>query len=217
MAFRRVQIVQSRTLGDQFAEARAQRGINLDQAARETHIAFKYLEALERNDIGALPGEGYVRQFTKQYAAYVGLDPSRAWRLAQELIQQHQRRYFYIEQQQARPWPRIMRRAVVIGLMLAVVAFLSYRVERIFVPPPLVVSEPADGSSLVEPQIRVSGSSEPEAEIIINNNPVLVDTAGRFTTLIDLQKGLNLIKITAKKRYSRERTQEIRVLFRDSQ
>ena len=42
-----------------------------------------------------------------------------------------------------------------------------------------------------------------------------VDKDGNFSTLVDLQKGLNLIKITAKKRYSRISEAEIRVLFNE--
>ncbi|MBI5766004.1 hypothetical protein HZA71_02130, partial [Candidatus Falkowbacteria bacterium] len=51
--------------------------------------------------------------------------------------------------------------------------------------------------------------------IIINNNNVFVDNEGGFQTTLDLQNGLNLIKITAKKRYGRAREVDLRVLLNE--
>jgi cytoskeletal protein RodZ len=61
-------------LGARLAAARAERGWSLADAQRGTDIRLKYLEALERGDLDALPGWAYARAFVRTYARALGLD-----------------------------------------------------------------------------------------------------------------------------------------------
>lgn len=92
---------------------------------------------------------------------------------------------------------------------------MLWNIEAIFRSPKLEIFSPIDGTITFERQLEVRGRSTKEAEVFINNSSILVDSDGYFNTLIDLQKGLNLIKISAKKRYGRASMAEIRVLFNE--
>lgn len=63
--------------GARLAAARAERGWSLADAQRNTDIRLKYLEALERGDLDALPGWAYARAFVRTYARALGLDADR--------------------------------------------------------------------------------------------------------------------------------------------
>jgi len=63
-------------IGEQLRQARLARGIDLQEIASETRISSRYLEALEKEDFKTLPGVLFARNFARQYAAHVGLDPS---------------------------------------------------------------------------------------------------------------------------------------------
>ncbi len=63
------------TVAVSFSEARASRGLSLDQVARDTLISMNYLEALEAADYSVFPGSVYVIGFIRIYASYLGLDP----------------------------------------------------------------------------------------------------------------------------------------------
>ena len=63
--------------GARLAAARAERGWSLADAQRGTDIRLKYLEALERGDLDALPGWAYARAFVRTYARALGLDADR--------------------------------------------------------------------------------------------------------------------------------------------
>lgn len=67
------------SLGEKLKAAREQKGCTFDQVARETNIAARYLEALEREDFSPFPGEPYLLGFLRNYGDYLGLE-------AQELI-----------------------------------------------------------------------------------------------------------------------------------
>jgi len=119
-----------------------------------------------------------------------------------------------IEKRYFSQWPKIVKRVLIILAVLAILVFLGFRVQMIFSPPYLDIVEPQDGLIATERQIEIIGASQSEAEIVINNQNILVDNEGVFRTTVDLQKGLNLIKITAKKRYGREKVVELRILFK---
>ena len=63
------------TFGQALRRARDQRGISLDEIARETRLSKRYLIALEEEAIAKLPGGAYNRAYLKSYAAFLGLDP----------------------------------------------------------------------------------------------------------------------------------------------
>jgi cytoskeletal protein RodZ len=63
------------SLGESLRAARERRGVSIDQAAEATKIRRRYLVALERDDLAALPGGTYRRVFVRTYSAYLGLDP----------------------------------------------------------------------------------------------------------------------------------------------
>jgi cytoskeleton protein RodZ len=63
------------TLGETLRQARLDKGVSLADAARETRIRRGYLEALEAEDVAALPPMVYTRGFLRTYAEYLGLSP----------------------------------------------------------------------------------------------------------------------------------------------
>ena len=58
-------------------EARLAQGLDFETISRDTTITRKYLEALEEEDMAALPGEAYLVGFLRNYAEYLGLDKER--------------------------------------------------------------------------------------------------------------------------------------------
>ena len=63
-----------RNTGRLLEEARRQRGLSLEAAARQTGIPAHVLEGLEKEDAARLPAAVYARLFLKNYADSLGLD-----------------------------------------------------------------------------------------------------------------------------------------------
>lgn len=61
-------------IGPVLEKVRRERGLSYEDVEEDTKIRQRYLEALERDDYGALPGGVYARGFLKTYADYLGLD-----------------------------------------------------------------------------------------------------------------------------------------------
>ena len=64
-------------LGDVLREAREDKGLDINDVARITHVRKEYLRALDEGRYGDLPEEVYTRNFIKLYAQAVGLDDVR--------------------------------------------------------------------------------------------------------------------------------------------
>ena len=55
--------------------ARERAGLTIEDVAAATRIRAASLEAIERGDFAALPGQFYARAFLRTYASYLGLSP----------------------------------------------------------------------------------------------------------------------------------------------
>jgi len=63
--------------------------------------------------------------------------------------------------------------------------------------PKLEIQEPNDGTKTNKEDVRISGLTEKETTIRINGQPLIVDVAGKFTTMVRLKDGENKIEVSA--------------------
>lgn len=64
-------------LGDIFRRTREERGLSLDDVAKDTKIPRSHLLAIESGEMDRLPGRIFARFFIKEYLSYLGL--SELW------------------------------------------------------------------------------------------------------------------------------------------
>lgn len=214
--FSRQKIVNSQSLGEKLIEARTEQNIDLEKAAKDLNIAFKYLYALENNKLSDLPGRAYLKNFLEQYCVYLQLNFKDCWKSVPKEEEYISKKYPIIDRKDFFSWPRFIKKAIIILVVVTILFFLAFKIQEIFIAPPLDIVQPNDGLITTEKQVVIIGQSQPEVEIIVNNKNVFVDSQGKFEAVIDLQEGLNLVKITAKKKYSRIRELEIRVLLNEN-
>jgi cytoskeleton protein RodZ len=67
--------VASYGVGAVLRDERLRRQLPLKEIARQTKISERFLKAIESEDFGTLPGVIFTRNFVRQYAAALGLDP----------------------------------------------------------------------------------------------------------------------------------------------
>jgi cytoskeleton protein RodZ len=62
-------------IGAKLRQERVGKGLAIDDIARDTRIAPRFLEAIETDDFSTLPGLVFTRNFVRQYALSLNLDP----------------------------------------------------------------------------------------------------------------------------------------------
>jgi cytoskeletal protein RodZ len=74
------------SFGGNLKRERELRGVSLQEIAEATKISLRFLQALEEDRLGVLPGGLFPRSFVRQYARHLGLD---AEKLVAEFLYQH--------------------------------------------------------------------------------------------------------------------------------
>jgi cytoskeleton protein RodZ len=78
------------SIGEKLRQTRETKGYTLEQIARDTHIAKRFLEALEVEDFTVFPGDPYLIGFMRTYAEYLGLESEEIVSLYKNLKLQEQ-------------------------------------------------------------------------------------------------------------------------------
>jgi len=173
-----------------------------------TKIQVKALQDLEDNGFDRLQGDLTIRSYIKQYSNYLGLDYQKLINLyeaqsggkkvsAGDSMVNYKVPKAYIT-------PKILK---IIGIVLAALvlfAYLAYQVSIIFASPFLTVTTPDQNLVVTEKFVEVRGQTEKEAQLYINDKQIFTDANGYFQVTLDLLPGINLIKVSAKKKYSKE-------------
>ncbi|HEX6184641.1 MAG TPA: helix-turn-helix domain-containing protein [Pyrinomonadaceae bacterium] len=76
------------SLGEQLRRAREALGVNLREVSEQTRITMRHLEAIEADDIKALPGGIFNKSFIKSYARYVKFPEARAVELYEQALRE---------------------------------------------------------------------------------------------------------------------------------
>lgn len=196
--------MRQKTVGEMLKDERLSHRINLPDLAKRTRIRLEYLEALENNQFEKLPAATFVKGYVKIYAQLFGFDPQPLLALL---------RRDYKESAKGKLVPRdfltpVLKKRrhlkpvtfVMIGFVVVFITLLSYisiqwwQLQR---PPDLIVTEPKNFAQ-VGPKVTVQGRTEPEALVVVNDQPVALQPDGSFFTEISLMtEGIVTIEIQA--------------------
>lgn len=211
-------------LGSRLKALREESGVKLGTLAADLRVSERYLEDLEEGRYHALSEEIYVRNFIRSYAHAFGRDSAPFLDLcALELVEARGSRKIertvpsvLVRKLDLLPTVFVFRVILASVVSLAFLFYLGYEVKKITSPPTLIIEEPADNLVINFGEIVVRGRSEKEAQIRINGEQALGDSAGNFKEIVRLERGLNLIKISAAKRRSKERVVWRRVVYEEA-
>jgi len=173
------------SIGAQLRASREARGLSLDALSRATRVQPRFLAAIERDDVAAVPPRPFGRGFVKAYAAEMGLDPEQVT-------------HDYFARFAPQPVPpelgaktatvrvgggsRAWIYAVgVVGLSLGVaIAFLARTPERAaeVTPPPTAptadTSDPAPAARTVPPTVTTTAAEAPLTVVFTAQRPAWV-------------------------------------------
>ena len=198
--------------GERLKKSREDKGCSLEQVARDTNIAKKYLIALEEEDFTIFPGEPYLIGFLKNYSEYLGLDPDEIVTLHRNMKLQEQP--VPITELLETPRSRLPVVLIIIFLLLAAgigaYFFYTYYTENkaaVSVEEPVVIDKVEDSSVFSFNTDTVNVEERfPEASVIhfaiendiydiivksVGTNVVLSQGGSEFTLNLGEEKSLD--------------------------
>jgi len=205
--------MKNETLGQVFQRYRKAERKKIEQVEKDIRISKRVIESIEADDYEKLPDEVYLKYIIKSYAQYLGLDYNKLLNLYQETKKQNiETKSKTKKPKKVRAFltPQMIRNFIIAIIIIALLSYLGWQINKIFEPPKLVIIEPAQDIIIDQNFIQIIGETEKEATVFINDKEVFLDANGQFKVDLDLQNGVNLIKIRAVKKHSREN-----VIYRD--
>lgn len=195
------------TVGELLKKARIEQNIEISDVERETRIKTAFIKALEEGQYGRLPSAAYAQGFLKNYAQFLGLDTQVLLALFRREFEESRENKLLPSGLSQFPARRMRVTSLALMFTVLVVVFLSYfffQYKGFLSSPPLTITSPSENEELEGDFVTVSGKTDPDAQLFINNEVVAVLGDGTFTETVPVFKGGFAVSVTAKNRFGRE-------------
>lgn len=210
------------TVGEKLKKIREENFYTTKRLAKRLLIHEKYVKAIEAGDYDYLPGEMYTKNFIGSYAKF--FKKNSVPFLNQYLEEIKEKRTIYIktnlEKSSTKPlvfWGanNLVRNLAISLIIIIFISYIGFEIKKIVTPPELIVYAPQDEQVIRKPTIKIIGKTEKEAKLKINGTIIMPRLDGTFEEEIDLQRGLNIIKISSAKKYSKEKILYRKIIFEE--
>ena len=193
-----------RTVGQVLKEEREKKFYILDEVEKATKIRKELLEALEAGDYHKLPPPTFVQGFIKNYGKFLGLNTEKLLAIYRREFSESKNPPRILEsfkspfdKKRLRLTPARVLASVVLFLVITFFVYLWFQYRFLVGAPFLEVTQPPDQFNTSSSEVTVSGRSDPEAKVSINDQEISVDQSGNFAQAIKLSENVSNIIITA--------------------
>ena len=163
----------------------------LADISKKIKVPVKYLEAIENETISCFPQEPYCSLIIKDYADYLGLNGIDVLALFRRDFDQKRK----IKSKKSLLFSFTPKFTFAVSLLLIIFFFFVYLTSeyiKFHQPPKLEVNWPLE-ATISGSIIEISGVTDSESTVRINNDLILVDVNGIFQKKINLDSGENNI------------------------
>jgi len=184
--------------------------------AKSSGIPLPYIEALFGGEFDKLPPAPYVRGYLRTIAPIVGADAEELWRLyANEALPRTSgaddtlplNRY-------AITAPRIGRFVWIAGAGVLLILYFLINGSRLLGKPMLVVTDPIEESFITDiTPVIFQGVVNPGDALTVNGEAIIVGPTGTFTASSELQPGVNIIELQARRFLGRTETATYEIIY----
>lgn len=196
-------------LGQLLHQQRLKKKLTLDDVEKATKIKSSFLASIERGEYHRLPSPAYAKGFVLNYATFLGISRAEAIALFRREFDE-KKSYKVLPDSFAKkkiaPRFRIKVRESIFligGLLVLFLFFLIFQYRSAFFAPALTVNSPKD-NAIVSQDVLVTGRTDSDATVTVNNEQTSVGDNGDFSKKISLFPGPSEIVIKAKNRFGKE-------------
>lgn len=195
-----------KSIGTVLKEARIKKKLSRDSLEDKTKIKSSYLNALESEEWEKLPEYPVVVGFVKSVATTLSLDENHALAL---LRRDYPPKILPVNPKPdvGRPFtwgPRLTFLLIIALVTLSIFVYLIFQYVHFTSPPALAIQTPPENQVISDKKLVVTGKTDPEATIMVNNQPTIVDEGGSFSAEIEIAENTDTIKVVAKSRAGKE-------------
>ncbi len=206
----------SDSIGLALRETRERRSLSVEDVSRQLGISVHHLRAMENDDFSVFSAEVYARGAYMKYAEFLGLDTKRSSRAMWNAVLVSRRTVplvlhtpdTFLQRLQN---PRVVLVSVLVLIACTVGGYIAWHVRSFWRLPVLEIVEPKYGV-IDDDSLVVSGVSESDVRIRINDEPILLHEGSTFRAELDVHDGINVVRIEAENAAGRVRIVERHIL-----
>lgn len=206
-------------VGQRLYEARLNQSLSIDQVSKATKIRPNFLTAIEKGEYDKLPSFTYAQGFVCNYADFLNVPRDEALALFRREVDE-KKHVKVLPDTLSVPKnsfiPRVYFHQALVAFILGLTilfGYLGYQLRTMFIPPPLAIESPLDNAQ-TQSSIIVTGTSDPNATIYVNNESVSISPDGKFTKTLTLFPGKNTITVKSKNRFGKETILERQIVVK---
>lgn len=210
-----------RTVGQVLKEERERKFYTLDEVEKATKIRKELLEALEAGQYQKLPPLTFIQGFIKNYGRFLNLNPEKLLAVFRREFAEgkHPPRILEtfshpVDEKRFKVTPARALGGVILGLIIVFFIYLWFEYRFLVGEPFLEVDQPVNQFNATSAEVQISGRTDPEAKLSINNQEIGVDPSGKFSQEIKLSDDINTITIIATSKIGKVTRIERTVFFR---
>ncbi len=210
--FNRRTVTGAEILGERLRRVRNDAGIDIEVVAEDLRIRPEYIKAIEESNYTALPGSVFVKNYVRKYAVYLKLGKHYTEQLLREELAVYEANpdipttTSHLAKQPLQVRMVVILLAVIFGIV-AVGSYVSFAVANIIQPPELYLDPIPEQLHIDDRKVTISGETISEATVQINDKSIDVTEDGAFSEDVLLQEGINVFKVVAKTKRSKERVE----------
>jgi len=188
-----------KTIGQILKDARIKKKYSLEKLENTTKIKREFIDSIEKENWSLLPAFPTVLGFVKSIASSLGLDAKGVSAIL--------KRDYPPRKLRINPKPDVSsvfswspRLTFFTGLTVSVAILLGYLIfqfVRFNSPPRLIIESPKEGQEISGNIVQVFGSTDLDAKITVNNQPVLVDSDGKFSVSLEISQETSEVVVKA--------------------
>jgi cytoskeleton protein RodZ len=195
------------TFGEFFKEVRVSRGWDYAEVERRTKIRKEFIRSIEKQEWHKLPEYTVLFGFIKNLAKYYEVDEGKA-------IALFRRDYPPQKDLDLNPKPAERKKLSwspkltfvfgIVAVLLVVSTYLGIQYINFVKPPKLEVIEPTESQVVTTRQVKVLGTTDPEATVKVNNQPLLISDQGVFEDMVNVAAETQEIEVKSTSRSGKE-------------
>jgi len=195
-----------RTIGQILKDYRIKKKYSFEKVERLTKIKKGFLQAIEKEEWNKLPEYSVVAGFVRNFAGVIDANKDHMVAIL--------RRDYPPRKSSINPHPDVVKNfswspkmtSILLGVfaVFIILVYLLFQYLNFTRNPNLEVYKPSDGDSFNSTKIVVSGKTDSDATVYVNNQPASVSENGDYVTEIEVSENTKEIVVKAISRTGKE-------------
>jgi cytoskeletal protein RodZ len=210
--------------GQFIRDSRESRKLDIEFCSASLKIHRKFLEAIETNDYTIFDNYYQAQGFVQNYLEFLDVslkDYIPRWRkeFYDVFEKDHQVIRAYYKPKKKRTYNVTFTLDKLIYLIggvvtIGVLIWIGLSIRSLQALPLLEITSPENNHVTTEDLIDVFGKVDSDSELRINNEKIVIQTDGSFSTSLKLVEGFNTFKFTSKNPYGVTNDKILQVIYR---